>query len=202
MDPVTEYLGRKDSHKNAEVRSALAPLNEFLQAHHVAAIGVTHYSKMERISAASKIAGSIGFNAIARQVWHVVADGTERLFVAGKANLTAERSGLAYEVVPATVRHKDKELSSVKIEFQPGAIYEVADEVLIRLFRKPGKKESAESWLREKLAEGPKEKSEIERLAEQEGFKEHTLRRARENLGVVIDQQGKGKTRKSFWRMP
>jgi hypothetical protein len=202
MDPVTEYLGKADSYKNAEVRSAFAPLTKFGQDRHVAFLGVTHYSKMEKTSAANKISGSHGFNAVARQVWHIIQDGSERLFVAGKANLTSEHSGLAYTVQPATVKHKDKELSAVKIEFKPDPVYEDADDVMMRLYRTPRKAETAESWLRLQLAEGPKESHEIERLAEQEGFKEHTLRRARENLKVVPDQQGKGKDRKSFWRLP
>jgi putative DNA primase/helicase len=202
MDPLTEYLGNKDSHKNAEVRSALAPLSEFEEKYGVAVIGITHYSKMEKVSAANKIIGSIGFNAIARQVWHVIADGSKRLFVAGKANLTGERSGLAYEIVPTTVKPKDKELSTVKIKFKPGEVYETADDVLMRLWKKPGKAQTAESWLQMQLAEGPKNKDEIEPLAEKEGFMEHTLRRARENLHVVSDFKGKGPNRKTFWRLP
>jgi len=202
MDPVTEYLGKADSYKNAEVRSAFAPLIAFGQDRHIAFLGVTHYSKMEKTSAANKIGGSHGFNAVARQVWHVIQDGSERLFVVGKANLTSEHSGLAYTVRPATVKHKDKELSTAKIEFKPEPVYEDADEVLMRLCRTPRKAETAESWLRLQLAKGPKESHEIERLAAEEGIKPHTLRLARENLHVVSDQKGKGKGRKSLWRLP
>jgi putative DNA primase/helicase len=202
MDPVTEYLGKADSYKNAEVRSAFAPLIAFGQDRHIAFLGVTHYSKMEKTSAANKISGSTGFNAVARQVWHLIQDGSERLFVAGKANLTSEHSGLAYTVQATTVKHKDKELSAVKIEFKPDPVYEDADDVMIRLWRKPGKAETAESWLRLQLAEGPKEVHEIERLAKEADIKWHTVLRAKEALNVVSDQIGKGKGRKSLWRLP
>lgn len=202
LDPLAEFLGNADSHRNDEVRKALAPLITFASRHGVAVLGVTHYSKGEKFSAANKIIGSIAFNAVARQVWHVIEDGSERLFVAGKANLTGARSGLAYTVAQTVVEQNGKELSAVKIEFKPEPVYEDAQMVLERLSRTPSKGETAESWLRLQLAGGPKDKDEIERLADEEGIKPHTLRRAREKLGVVIDQKGKGKDRKSFWRLP
>jgi len=45
LDPLTEFLGNADSHKNAEVRRALTPLISFASEHSVAILGVTHYSK-------------------------------------------------------------------------------------------------------------------------------------------------------------
>jgi hypothetical protein len=168
----------------------------------VAALGVTHYSKMQNASASDRIIGSIAFNAAARQVWHVIEDGSDKLFVAGKANLTNVRTGLAYTLEPTTVKQNEKELAAVKVVFKPGPVNETAQDVMTRLCRKPNKGETADSWLRLQLADGPKEAREIERLAGEEGIRAHTLRRAREDLGVVCDQTGKGKARKSFWRLP
>ena len=45
VDPIDAYLGRTDSHKNAEVRRVLAPLAKLAADHDVAFLGVTHLSK-------------------------------------------------------------------------------------------------------------------------------------------------------------
>lgn len=206
LDPLTEFLGNADSHKNADVRRALVPLISFASEHNIAILGVTHYAKAEKSSAANKIIGSIAFNATARQVWHVFEDGSQRLFVAGKANLTGKHSGLAYTIVETTIQYKDKQLSTVKIKFSPGEIYETAQDVLQRLHHKPSKLEIAEDFLESLLADGPKDKNEIEKLAGEQYVKLHTLRTARENMRIVIEQTGKGnkgsKKRKSTWRLP
>lgn len=84
-----------------------------------------------------------------------------------------------------------------------GGVFEITQDVLDRLYRKPNKIDIAEKFLLVQLANGPKDKEEIKKLAIQEGITEHTLRRARESLDVVCKQTGKvGKERKSIWSLP
>jgi AAA domain len=45
IDPIVVVVGKKDSHKNAEVRDSLLPLINFTMRHNCAALGVTHFSK-------------------------------------------------------------------------------------------------------------------------------------------------------------
>jgi RecA-family ATPase len=45
IDPVSSYLGKADSHKNAEVRSVLEPIGEMAERTRVAVLSVTHFSK-------------------------------------------------------------------------------------------------------------------------------------------------------------
>ncbi len=203
LDPITEFLGNADSHKNAEVRRVLTPLCSFADKHNIAILGVTHYAKAERLSAANKIIGSIAFNATARQVWHVVKDGEQRLFVAGKANLTSNQTGLSYVIEKVGIESKSgKSLSAVRVNISSQAVCEDAQDVLNRLNRKPLKTDMAEDFLYQELADGPKDKKAIEKLAIEQDISEHTLRRARISLGVKISQTGTGSTRKSIWSLP
>ena len=45
IDPVSSYLGKIDSHKNAEVRGTLEPLGDMASRLRVAIVSVTHFSK-------------------------------------------------------------------------------------------------------------------------------------------------------------
>ena len=45
IDPITAYLGAMDSHRNAEVRAALAPLAQLAAKHGVAVLAISHLRK-------------------------------------------------------------------------------------------------------------------------------------------------------------
>ena len=45
IDPVSAYMGKTDSHKNAEVRAVLDPLASLAQEHRVSILLVTHLNK-------------------------------------------------------------------------------------------------------------------------------------------------------------
>jgi RecA-family ATPase len=45
IDPISSYMGKTDSHKNAEVRGALEPLSEMAERLQVAILSITHFSK-------------------------------------------------------------------------------------------------------------------------------------------------------------
>ncbi|MBU0639064.1 MAG: AAA family ATPase, partial [Planctomycetes bacterium] len=106
IDPLTAYLGKTDSHKNAEVRAVLARLFELAARHKVAVLAVTHLNKANTLPAIYRAMGSLAFVAAARAVWAVVRDeddetGRRRLFVPVKNNLGADETGLAYALEPA-----------------------------------------------------------------------------------------------------
>src|ERR1700738_2594341 len=45
IDPISSYMGKTDSHKNADVRGALEPLSEMAERLQVAILSITHFSK-------------------------------------------------------------------------------------------------------------------------------------------------------------
>jgi RecA-family ATPase len=110
IDPVTSYLGKVDSHKNAEVRSVLEPLAEMAARLRVAVICNNHFSKGAG-NANSRIIGSVAFVNQARAAFIVTpdADDEERLLLMpAKVNITPLRHGLAYRIGGTLIRDEGR----------------------------------------------------------------------------------------------
>ena len=91
FDPVSAYMGKTDSHNNAEVRSVLDPLATLAQDHSISILLVSHLNKGSG-PAISRTMGSMGFVAVARAAYVITKDdrdqtGQHRLFLPIKANL-------------------------------------------------------------------------------------------------------------------
>jgi putative DNA primase/helicase len=99
IDPVSSYMGKVDSHKNADVRGVLEPIGEMAERLRVAVLAITHLNKGDG-KAINRFIGSIAFIAAARAAFTVVKDpddetGTRRLFLQVKNNIAASQPGLA-----------------------------------------------------------------------------------------------------------
>ena len=114
IDPVSAYLGAADSHKNAEVRGLLAPLQALAARRGVAVVLVSHLNKAGGGGAMSRVSGSGAFVAAVRAAWAVSADPdaeddpdarARRLLLPLKNNLAPDAGGLAFAVAgdPAAV---------------------------------------------------------------------------------------------------
>ena len=102
IDPISAYLGRTDTHRDAEVRSALAPLIDMAEQERFALAAVCHLSKDSQKAALHRPGGSIGFVAAARIVLAVGADPNDaarRLLAPIKSNLCRAAPTLAYRIV-------------------------------------------------------------------------------------------------------
>jgi len=201
IDPISAYLGRIDSHKNAEVRAALTPLVEVAQRHHVAVVGMTHLTKAsgkDRTAALYRAMGSLAFVAAARAVWAVAkdqADPQRRPFVPVKSNLAKEVAGLAYHVqdvdgVPTIAWERDP----VTIDI---------DQVLAPTPDEDGPtREDSQRWLRELLADGPIEAKIVQQKAKDAGYAWRTIQRAKVAANVGSKKEGFGEGAQWFWRLP
>ncbi len=101
VDPISAYMGKSDSHVNAEVRAVLAPFAELAAEMHIAILCVSHLRKGEG-QALHRTMGSLAFVAAARAAWVVCKDNSDperRLLLSVKNNLAADvGSGLAYRI--------------------------------------------------------------------------------------------------------
>ena len=185
IDPLSAYMGKVDSHRNADVRSVLAPISALAEKYGIAIIAVDHLTKGQA-AAIYKVTGSIAFTGAARSVWAVARDRDDptdrrRLFLPIKSNLAEKQPGLAFTLstqygagnVPCVV-------------WQEGTVDISADDALSsepgRRGPKPEERMQAEQFLRDALADGPRLVKEIVEEADQvHDIKEITLKRVEEN---------------------
>jgi len=196
IDPVNAYLGRTvDTHRDAPLRSVLAPLAALADQHGVAIVFVMHLTKGQRDRAMYRVQGSIAYVAVARVV-HLVgvnpADEQERVMACIKNNLvTPKPAPLAFKIVDGQFRWL-------------GETALAADDLLAP---DQGKKrtvprDNAKDFLRELLAQGPVESEEVLSKADAAGIARKTLTRAKEDLGIRAGRLGFGKGGHWAWELP
>jgi hypothetical protein len=186
IDPITAYLGKTDSHVNAEVRSALAPLAALAAERRVAILGVSHLRKGEGM-AIHRTMGSLAFVAAARAAWAVVRDKQnprQRLLLPVKNNIAPDGgNGLAFTIEshgPADAPVVCWSADPVTIDVNEAMAAEPK-----RLGRPAEDREEAGEWLRDALSDGPRPAKEVtEEAIQGEGLSKRTLDRARKAIGV------------------
>jgi hypothetical protein len=195
VDPIVSAVAG-DSHKNAEVRRALAPMVELAHQRRCAVLGVTHFSKgTSGRDPVERITGSLAFAALARLVMVTAkqdADGEREqrhLLLRAKSNIGPDGDGFVYE------------LHQGELPFFPGvsassviwgkAICGAARELLTEAEQRdddPGN--DAASFLRDLLAYGPVAAKVIYKEAESAGYSRDTMKRAKSRMGVKTVKQG------------
>jgi putative DNA primase/helicase len=194
IDPVSAYMGKIDTHRDAEIRRVLTPLGELAARRRIAVIGVMHLKKSET-SALLRVSGSVGFVAAARVVWGFGENPDvpgSRVMVAVKNNLAAMGDGLSYSI---------ESVGTVpRIAWQQGSVHVSADEVLAsdpREKQRRGERQNeAEQWLCSLLGDGgEKNVTEIMASADKAGIAWRTLKRAKQDCGIRHVKRG----REWFW---
>jgi putative DNA primase/helicase len=199
IDPISAYLGKTDSHSNAEVRGLLAKLAEGVGSIGAALVMVSHLNKgTEKGNALYRPNGSLAFVAAARTAYIVVKDRDDpkrRLFLPMKQNLSPDGDGLAFRVA---VRMN----GAPYLVFERAPVTMTANEALAAAPAAPKPRESASDWLRERLANGPVAAKEIWDDANACGFAEATVKRAKKQLGVDAVKVEGTLNGGWLWRLP
>jgi hypothetical protein len=199
VDPISAYLGKVDSHTNADVRGLLAPLAELAAHHAVAIVAVNHLRKGDG-PALYRSMGSLAFIAAARAGFMVTKDkddpdGRRRLFLPAKNNLSDDTSGLAY------MTWKDDGLLAPYVRWLEVVTKDVDEALAVAKPKKETAQSDAAEWLRDYLADGVARPSkDIEGAAKQAGISSRTLWRAKEEIGVKASKSGFGGA--WAWRLP
>jgi putative DNA primase/helicase len=208
IDPVSSYLGRADSHKNAEVRGVLEPISEMAERTRVAVLSVTHFSKTganTTTKALHRFIGSIAFTGAPRAAFAVVDDAEHdgrRLFLHAKNNLSAEPQGLAYRLEQ---RQIDVGIIASRIVWDGAPVAMTANDAMAAeaagTEARTAKAEAIE-FLQVALANGSLSAAEANRMARDHGLSAKALRSARETIGVRVERDGFGPGSQSCWSLP
>ena len=193
IDPISSYLGKVDSHKNAEVRSVLEPLGEMAARMRVAVVCNNHFSKGSG-DANSRIIGSVAFVNQARAALIVTPDAddeTRMLLMPSKSNLAPLKHGLAYRINDALCPATMVRSSRMGWELAPVTI--TADQALAAHFEddtaKTAKDEAVE-FLSDTLSAGPMSVTDVNAKARAAGHSSKSIRSAREALGIKPEKSG------------
>lgn len=201
VDPISAFLGRADSHNNAEVRALLATLARMAAEMRFAVLVVSHLNKMTAANAVYRITGSLAFVAAARAVFAIARDpedGDRRLMLPVKSNLGPDTSGYSY-----TISVADNDTPVVR--WGEGRVTRTAEEVLQAA---PSSRQQAviergndvKEWLRQKLAAEPQAAASMWSAADQAGYSRRDVERAKRSLGVTAEPLGyRGAW---HWRLP
>jgi hypothetical protein len=182
IDPIAALLAGVDAHRDSEVRSTLQPLVELTRRTGVAILAVMHLRKGEAERALYRVGGSIGFVGLARSVMLAAVDPVDgrRAIAPLKCNLAAAPAPIEYRI-------------DAEGKFWWGQTSdELSAEHLLRSVHEShgGSMKQAEDFLREMLCSGPVASVEIEAERQQRGIGERTLKRARQNLGIIPEKFG------------
>jgi hypothetical protein len=213
IDPVSSYLGKVDSHKNAEVRTVLEPIGEMASRLRVAVVAVTHFSKGTGSSANHRIIGSIAFVAAARAAFIVSRDPDDenrRLFVPSKNNLGPDRDGLAFRI---ETRDVGRGIIAPAVSWDSEPVKRTADEILSAMSGSGDRhtaKDEAKTFLQEALGSGPMSVSDLEAEARAAGLLgerqrlsyNKAIRAAADTLRVVRRREGFGPGAAYHWSLP
>lgn len=204
IDPISSYLGRVDSHKNADVRTVLEPLAELAARLRVAVVAVTHLSKGMAMKAADRVIGSIAFIAAARSaimILHDPENPDRRLFIMLKNNLSKHTNGLAFRICE---RRLGDQIVASHIEWEPDRIVATADEVLTASGKIGSDKKHSEEFLIEMLGQGETAVSAIMAAAQENGIAWVSVKRAKYRLGIQTKRKATdlAKGGQWFWTLP
>jgi putative DNA primase/helicase len=192
IDPITAYMGKTDSHKVADVRAVLAPVQDLAAQYGVAVIAVSHTNKSGgNGKAVNAVTGSQAYVGVSRATWIVTKDDEDesrRLLLQVKNNLGTAH-GLAFRVMVAQVPTGEAPC----IVFDPGYVEKTADEVLNdRAEPTLGRNQmdKAKAFLQQELANGYVDAATLVARAGHHSITERTLQRAADKIGILKRKNG------------
>jgi hypothetical protein len=192
VDPVMAFLPSEvNSHRDQDIRRLLAPLAPLAARVGCAVVLVRHLNKVVGGSPLYRGGGSIGIIGAARSGLLVAKDpgdpdGQRRVLAVTKANLAREAASLAY-------RLEAREDGVVRVAWLGLSGHSAAG-----LLAAPtdgderSARDEAVALMKTVLADGEQRAEQILREAGRIGISEHTLKRARHELGVRARKEGFG----------
>src|SRR5215211_3214461 len=201
VDPLMAFLpGDVNSHRDQDVRRALAPLARLAERTGAAVVVVRHLNKGTGGNALYRGGGSIGIVGAARSglliAKHPEDDG-RRVLASIKSNLAAPAPSLVFGL-SGTVS------GAVRVDWKGESSLDAC--ALLSAPTDPEERsalEEAKDFIQDILDDGPVAAKDAESEGRQAGIEPRTLKRAKQKLGVVSERQGGIGERGSWhWRLP
>jgi hypothetical protein len=203
IDPLMAFLPSEvNSHRDQDVRRALAPLARLAERTGAAIVVVRHLNKATGGNALYRGGGSIGIVGAARSgllvAKHPEDDG-RRVLASIKSNLAAPAPSLVFSL-------SSTESGAVRVDWKGETPLDAS-----ALLSAPTDHEErsalseAQEFLREVLAGGAVPAKVAQEEARGAGIAERTLKRARSGLGVVAEREGEPGQQGGglwYWRLP
>jgi len=187
IDPITAYLGETDSYKNAEVRALLAPLGELAIKHNLAVLAISHLNKNSNQDPLMRVSGSLAFVAAARAAYLVAQDPNDDnrlLLLPMKNNIGNDRTGLGFSIESYSLAN---DIATSRVIWEADAVTIKAHEVMAPPDdpEETSALKEATEFLSDLLKDGPVSVKKIKNLSHQSGHSWMSIRRAKEELGVI-----------------
>ena len=204
LDPYTTFLGASSMYSPQSMRVALNRLQEIAQKYKCSIVLVGHINKNEGAKSSNRHLGSSDIRHALRTVLVVGRLDTNTYAIVPEKMSRGRRSNaIAFELsgVP------DDE-NIVNLDWL-GECEATADELLNGsksngdydgepFTPKVWPRDIAKRFLLDTLSDTPMDKNDVVNAAAEQGIKEETLRRAREEIGVIIETRGN----RSWWSLP
>jgi hypothetical protein len=201
LDPLMALMGEKvNAYRDQDVRRVTTPLALIAQETGCVILAVRHLTKGGGNNAVYRGGGSVGIIAGARlgmMVGKDPDDETMRVLAVTKSNLAAEAPSLRYRVVPSP---GDPDIPI--IEWHGPSPYGATDLISEHDDDDRSALTEAKEFIRQELANGPREATYMEKEARRAGISPTTLNRAKRQMPeVTSDRHGFGSGSKWMWEL-
>ena len=197
IDPIQAFLGGNvDGHKANEIRPIMSHLRALAEKYNCAILIIEHLNKNAGGKSLYRGLGSIDVTAAARSILMLGADPdneNERGIahiksncgeIGGVVGFSIGREGLTWN--PHT------HVTAAMIQGYAKPANNSGDSAL----------DDAKEFLQEVLGQGRQSVRDITITAKQSCISDITLRRAREELGILFEREGFGKSSVTYWKLP
>jgi hypothetical protein len=196
IDPLGSYLGGElDTHRDAALRHALDPISEMASAARCSVFSVMHFNKATSMKAAvDRVMGGAGFVNAPRCALGLLVDPDDerkRMLLGLKTNIGPMPQGLRMhlEMVDAGIDQRTGLPIRATHVTWDGPTDLTADAVMAMTNeRETPKLDEAIAFLQGELKDGPRPVEGVKSHATALGISPATLKRAREQIGVIARQ--------------
>jgi hypothetical protein len=198
IDPIGAHLDAQiDSHRDAAIRSALAPLAAMAMDLDLAVLVIHHPNKASSAGGLSRISGSAAFGNAARSVIVFGADdpadpegetGDRRVIAHLKNNVGRRAPSISAEIETTQVETEDGPATVPRLRFN-GLSDQTAEDILgAPSGEERTERDEARTFLADLLAGNPVRTKEIKAAAKDADIAWRTIERAKRDLGLEARQ--------------